>query len=218
MKEDLAYIEHILACINKIHAFTKGMSRPDFENNIMAQDAVIRNIEIIGEVTKKISKDLKAIHADSEALQKLRTAGRKIHISQFENIAPSEGLNELFSLVKDSESIICFAGLGGKTGTNALLAFAKRFTKFVVRVNERNFSAIVTLPFSFEGKNVIEKANKSLNELRTKFPNGIYPIENNQIQVKYGDLPINQAFAKADELMIEIAEQIHANRTKKQNH
>ena len=64
MKEDIAYIEHILACINKIHAFTKNMTRSDFENNVMSQDAVIRNIEIIGEATKKISKNLKAIHAD----------------------------------------------------------------------------------------------------------------------------------------------------------
>jgi uncharacterized protein with HEPN domain len=40
------------------------MSKSDFENNIMAQDAVIRNIEIIGEATKKISKNLKTIYAD----------------------------------------------------------------------------------------------------------------------------------------------------------
>jgi uncharacterized protein with HEPN domain len=32
----------------------------DFNSNELIQDAVIRNIEIIGEATKKISKDLKS--------------------------------------------------------------------------------------------------------------------------------------------------------------
>jgi len=62
MKDDLAYIEHILRSINKIKDFTKNMTRSDFEMNEMAQDAVIRNIEIIGEATKKISNNLKATY------------------------------------------------------------------------------------------------------------------------------------------------------------
>ncbi len=35
------------------------MTHSEFERNEMAQDAVIRNIEIIGEATKRISNDLK---------------------------------------------------------------------------------------------------------------------------------------------------------------
>ena len=64
MKDDLAYIEHILLSISKIKNFTKGMSRFDFEKNEMAQDAVIRNIEIIGEATKKVSDNLKSTYYD----------------------------------------------------------------------------------------------------------------------------------------------------------
>jgi uncharacterized protein with HEPN domain len=59
MRDDLAYIEHILLSISKIEAFTKNMTRSDFEKNEMVQDAVIRNIEIIGEVSKRISSDFK---------------------------------------------------------------------------------------------------------------------------------------------------------------
>ena len=55
MKDDLAYIEHILECIQKIKLYTKGLSKDTFSDNELVQDAVIRNIEIIGEATKKIS-------------------------------------------------------------------------------------------------------------------------------------------------------------------
>ncbi|MGI6339254.1 MAG: DUF86 domain-containing protein [Bacteroidales bacterium] len=61
-KDDLAYIEHILDCIRKIKEFTNGLSLKDFLVNELVQDAVIRNIEIIGEVSKKISSDTKQIY------------------------------------------------------------------------------------------------------------------------------------------------------------
>ena len=62
VKDDLAYIEHILDCIRKIKEFTAGISLKDFSVNELVQDAVIRNIEIIGEASKKISSDTKQIY------------------------------------------------------------------------------------------------------------------------------------------------------------
>jgi uncharacterized protein with HEPN domain len=62
MKDDSAFIEHILLSISKIEIFTANMTRSDFEQNEMVQDAVIRNIEIIGEVSKRISSDLKTAY------------------------------------------------------------------------------------------------------------------------------------------------------------
>ncbi|MCM1564496.1 MAG: DUF86 domain-containing protein [Dehalobacter sp.] len=62
VKDDLAYIEHILDCIRKIKEFTSGLSLKDFSVNELVQDAVIRNIEIIGEASKKISSDTKQIY------------------------------------------------------------------------------------------------------------------------------------------------------------
>ena len=59
IKDDLAYIEHILDCIRKINEFSNGLSLKEFKTNEMVQDAIIRNIEIIGEASKKISKDTK---------------------------------------------------------------------------------------------------------------------------------------------------------------
>jgi uncharacterized protein with HEPN domain len=59
IKDDLAYIEHILDCIRKINEFSSGLTLKEFKTNEMAQDAIIRNIEIIGEASKKISRDTK---------------------------------------------------------------------------------------------------------------------------------------------------------------
>jgi uncharacterized protein with HEPN domain len=59
IRNDLAYIEQILDCIRKINDFSTGLSLKEFKTNEMVQDAIIRNIEIIGEASKKISKDTK---------------------------------------------------------------------------------------------------------------------------------------------------------------
>jgi uncharacterized protein with HEPN domain len=62
VKDDLAYIEHILDCIRKIKEFSEGLSFKEFSVNELVQDAIIRNIEIIGEASKKISSDTKQIY------------------------------------------------------------------------------------------------------------------------------------------------------------
>ncbi len=62
VKDDLAYVEHILDCIRKIKEFSEGISFREFSSNELIQDAIIRNIEIIGEASKKISSDTKQIY------------------------------------------------------------------------------------------------------------------------------------------------------------
>ena len=64
MKDDLAFIEHILLCIDKIQEYTENLTAQEFHHNELIQDAVIWNIEIIGEAAKKISKDLKSQYRD----------------------------------------------------------------------------------------------------------------------------------------------------------
>ncbi len=64
MKEDLLYIEHILGCINNILDYTKGLTVNDFSENQMIQDAVIRNFEIIGEASKKVSVQFKETYSE----------------------------------------------------------------------------------------------------------------------------------------------------------
>jgi uncharacterized protein with HEPN domain len=58
-KDDLAYIDHILDCIRKINKFSSGLTFNNFKTNELVQDAIIRNIEIIGEASKKVSENTK---------------------------------------------------------------------------------------------------------------------------------------------------------------
>lgn len=62
-KDDSIYLEHILQSIQKIEDYTNGIEYLEFIKNEEKQDAVIRKIEIIGEASKKISKELKEKYA-----------------------------------------------------------------------------------------------------------------------------------------------------------
>ncbi len=62
MKDDLIYIEHILDVIEKIFEYSNGMTHDQFVHTDLVIDAVIRNIEIIGEASKKVSNDFKQVH------------------------------------------------------------------------------------------------------------------------------------------------------------
>jgi uncharacterized protein with HEPN domain len=48
------YLRHILEAISRILEYTDGMNEGDFSSNLLVQDAVIRNIEILGEASRNI--------------------------------------------------------------------------------------------------------------------------------------------------------------------
>lgn len=58
MKDDTLYLIHISECIQKIEEYT-AEGRACFMATPMAQDAVIRNFEIIGEAAKNLSDDFR---------------------------------------------------------------------------------------------------------------------------------------------------------------
>jgi uncharacterized protein with HEPN domain len=59
MKDDMVYIEHILQSIDRIETYLAGKDYQSFSDDFMTQDAVVRQLEIIGEATKRISKELR---------------------------------------------------------------------------------------------------------------------------------------------------------------
>ena len=63
MKGDLLYLRHILDAIEKIESYT-SIGRDAFMSTSHWQDAVIRQLEIIGEATKRLSSDLCSQHGD----------------------------------------------------------------------------------------------------------------------------------------------------------
>ncbi|KKG11667.1 hypothetical protein EO95_17135 [Methanosarcina sp. 1.H.T.1A.1] len=58
-KNDSVYLSHILNSIGRIEEYTESMEKDDFLSSNLVQDGTIRQIEIIGEATKNLSKDLR---------------------------------------------------------------------------------------------------------------------------------------------------------------
>lgn len=63
MKRDLVYLRHIQDAISKIESYVSA-GRDVFMTTSHWQDAVVRQLEIIGEATKRISDELRSKHTD----------------------------------------------------------------------------------------------------------------------------------------------------------
>jgi len=64
MKDNSIYLKHILDAISRIEEYTQGITYEYFMSNHLIQDGVIRQIEIIGEATKRLSKDVRERHPE----------------------------------------------------------------------------------------------------------------------------------------------------------
>ncbi|PDM25920.1 hypothetical protein CP083_06615 [Candidatus Bathyarchaeota archaeon B24-2] len=65
-RDPKVYLRDILRAIEKIKRYTKKLEFDDFLKKEIVQDAVIRNLEIIGEAVKKIPEDIKRKHREME--------------------------------------------------------------------------------------------------------------------------------------------------------
>ena len=61
-RDESVYLRHILDAIIKIEEYVHGQDEKSFNGNSLVQDAVIRQIEIIGEATKRLSQELRRLH------------------------------------------------------------------------------------------------------------------------------------------------------------
>jgi len=57
MKDDLVYIEHIQSSIDSILNYAQGLDYDSFVEKQIVQDAIVRQLEIIGEAIKRISTE-----------------------------------------------------------------------------------------------------------------------------------------------------------------
>jgi uncharacterized protein with HEPN domain len=62
MKRDKAYLQDILDATFDIEKFMRGVTKKEFFKNKEKQYAVYKALEIIGEATKSVSKELRAKH------------------------------------------------------------------------------------------------------------------------------------------------------------
>lgn len=58
-RDDLIYAQHIRDAIARVEKYIGGMNREGFMSDERTQDAVIRQLEIIGEACKRLSEGFK---------------------------------------------------------------------------------------------------------------------------------------------------------------
>lgn len=61
--DDLALLGDILDAILRVEKYTYGIKKEEFLENLMMQDAVMHQIEIIGEASNGISEEFQEMHA-----------------------------------------------------------------------------------------------------------------------------------------------------------
>jgi uncharacterized protein with HEPN domain len=84
-KDQRLYLIHIVEALRKIHRYTKD-GKDRFFADEMVQDAVYRNFLVIGEATKRLSADVRAM---DEAIPWKAMAGmRDVMVHRYEGIQP----------------------------------------------------------------------------------------------------------------------------------
>ncbi len=110
------------------------------------------------------------------------------------NEAAKESISEIKEAVKGSDMVFVCAGMGGGTGTGSasVIAQASKDAGAIV-------IGTVTMPFNIERARV-DKAEFGLQQLR-QVSDTVIVIDNNRLVQIAGNLPIQQAFAVANELI-----------------
>jgi len=78
-RRDADLIQDILESINRINTYTENISFQEFSDDYKSQDAVIRNLEILGEAVKLLSTETKEKYAQIPWKDITGTRDRLIH-------------------------------------------------------------------------------------------------------------------------------------------
>ena len=108
--------------------------------------------------------------------------------------AARESINNIKDSIKGSDMVFVCAGMGGGTGTGSAPVVAQ-----VAKEQGAIVIGTVTMPFKIERARV-DKAEMGLHQLR-KVSDTVIVIDNNRLVQIAGNLPVQQAFAVANELV-----------------
>ena len=72
-------IEDILEAVEKIERYSEDMTQETFENDDRTIDAVVRNLEIIGEAANRLPDDFKTEHSEIEWTKIVGLRHRIVH-------------------------------------------------------------------------------------------------------------------------------------------
>ncbi len=141
-------------------------------------------------------------------------AGGKPEVARKAAIEHSDSITEVFS--ENTRMVFLTACLGGGTGTGASPVIAETIKK--IKINDPDIEnilviAVMTLPFSFEGKRKRQIAMDCIHEVN-KIADSVIVINNDKLRT-LGNLALPKAFALADDILLtatkSIAELITCN-------
>ena len=114
-----------------------------------------------------------------------------------------ESIEEVKQYLGDTTKMLFItAGMGGGTGTGAAPIIAKTAQEMGILT-----VAIVTLPFTFEGRKRTQQGFEGLEELK-KNVDTIIIISNDKLRQIFGNLSVSGAFAQADNILTTAAKGI----------
>lgn len=78
-KDDSVYLRHIIDSFERIEHYLEGISKEEFFKTGSLQDAVIRQLEIMGEAARNLSDDLRLSNPQVPWRQMVGLRNRVIH-------------------------------------------------------------------------------------------------------------------------------------------
>ena len=78
-KDNRVYLQDILDCIERIEGYLQDFDYDKFQSDRKTIDAVVRNVEVIGEAANNLSEQFRSEHAHIEWRKMIDTRNRIIH-------------------------------------------------------------------------------------------------------------------------------------------
>ncbi len=78
-KDSSVYLHHILDAIQRVERHLTGVSREEFFESELLQDAVVRQLEIIGEAARNLPEDFRRGHPQVSWSQIVGMRNRLVH-------------------------------------------------------------------------------------------------------------------------------------------
>ncbi len=191
-----------------------------FANNVKKKGAVLKVIGVGGAggnaINRMIEDGLKgvefiAVNTDIQDLHSIKQPSKILQIgerttqglgagsnSETGFQAALEDSNSISELIEGANMVFIAAGMGGGTGTGASQVVADIATRLGILT-----VAVVTKPFEFEGSSRMEIAEEGIKKL-TELVDAIIVIPNQKLfEINGGELPLQDAYRKADEVLIQ---------------
>jgi cell division protein FtsZ len=141
---------------------------------------------------KQFPADVTQIQLGAE-LTKGLGAGTDWKVGKQAAIESEKSINDVLS--DPTEMVFITAGMGGGTGTGA----APEIARFA-RAKNRLTIGVVTDPFRHEGLDKFDQATNGIAKLK-EYCDTVLVIKNDRLVEMYGDLDIESAYKKADEVL-----------------